>query len=73
MGFWNSGFVGGYIRFCTSGFGLGATPAKALGITVLIFSIIFVIAFYAIKWTYKLIKAIVNKSKENKANQTKQE
>ena len=45
-----SGFLGGYARFCASGFGLGSDFAKAVGITVLILTFVFVAAFYVIKW-----------------------
>lgn len=45
-----SGFLGGYARFCASGFGLGSDFAKAVGITVLIVTFVFVAAFYVIKW-----------------------
>lgn len=57
-----SGFLGGYARFCASGFGMGTDFAKAVGITVLILTFVFVAAFYVIKWIVQLIL----RSKKNK-------
>ncbi|MBO7331533.1 MAG: hypothetical protein J6U52_07065 [Alistipes sp.] len=39
-----SGFLGGYARFCASGFGLGSDFAKAVGIAVLICTFVFVLS-----------------------------
>jgi flagellar biosynthesis/type III secretory pathway M-ring protein FliF/YscJ len=50
-----SSFIGSYARFCLSGFGLGADAAKALGVVVLILTIVFVVAIYIIKWIVQLI------------------
>ncbi len=55
----------GFVRFCLSGFGLGATPARALGITVLIFCFGFIIAYYVLKFIIKMLLKLRGKSIPN--------
>lgn len=65
-----SGFLGGYARFCASGFGLGSDFAKAVGITVLILTFVFVAAFYVIKWIVQFfLRRKANKEVEAAAQQ----
>ena len=65
-----SGFLGGYARFCASGFGLGSDFAKAVGITVLILTFVFVAAFYVIKWIVQFfLRRKANKEAEAAAQQ----
>lgn len=65
-----SGFLGGYARFCASGFGLGSDFAKAVGITVLILTFVFVAAFYVIKWIVQFfLRRKANKETEAAAQQ----
>ena len=65
-----SGFLGGYARFCASGFGLGSDFAKAVGITVLILTFVFVAAFYVIKWIVQFVlRRKANKEAEAAAQQ----
>lgn len=64
-----SGFLGGYARFCASGFGMGTDFAKAVGITVLILTFVFVAAFYVIKWIVQLILRSKKKKEEAAAAQ----
>ena len=64
------GFLGGYARFCASGFGLGSDFAKAVGITVLILTFVFVAAFYVIKWIVQFfLRRKANKEAEAAAQQ----
>ena len=62
-----SSFIGSYARFCLSGFGLGADAAKAVGVVVLILTIVFVVAIYIIKWIVQLF--LRNKKKKEEAAQ----
>ncbi|MBE6305676.1 MAG: hypothetical protein E7082_07180 [Bacteroidales bacterium] len=68
-----SGFISSYVKFCTSGFGLGVPAAQAVGIAFLIVSIIFVIAFYCIKWIVQFIIRRNKAKKEAAANQPLQQ
>jgi len=43
-----------FVKICTSGLGTGTDAGKAVGYTVLIFSFVFIAAFYVCKWVYTL-------------------
>lgn len=45
----------GFVNFCLSGFGLGATPARALGIAILVVCFGFIVAYYVLKFLFNLI------------------
>ncbi|MBP3512700.1 MAG: hypothetical protein J6K19_11760 [Prevotella sp.] len=52
----------GFVRFCLSGFGLGATPARALGIAILVVCSGLIVAYYVLKFLFKLIMKFRGKS-----------
>jgi hypothetical protein len=58
------GLIGTWWRICSSGFGLGADAARALGIVVFFVSIIFVIGIAILWW---IISFFVKRNKEKKA------
>ena len=56
-----------FVRFCRSGLGTGTDFGKAVGYTILLFAFLFILAYYAIKWMWKLFKYIKNKRAEKEA------
>lgn len=59
--------ISGYARLCFSGFGLGVDAARALGVAIFIFTIIFVAAGALIWW---IVKLLLKRNKEKKATET---
>lgn len=63
MGFWSNSFV----RFCTSGMGTGTNAGKALGYAILVVAFLFILAYYLIKWSWKMIQYFRNRNAEKNA------